>query len=146
MRLAQPRRLDVARALPRVELETLEGLPVRLEAQLMGRPAVVSLWATWCEACASEFDSLARLSRRATGEGGMVVAIAIGESRQKVGEFVKWRGLAYPQLVDEHFRFADALGSQRVPTTLVVDRRGQIVFTGGALDESALAALASALR
>ncbi len=131
------------RTLPSIELLTLEGSAVRLDAALSGRPAVVSLWATWCEACSSEFPALERLSQRAQAKGGTVLAVAVGEPRQKVADFVRWRHLAYPQLVDEKFALADALGEKRVPTTLVVDRHGRVVFTGGALDAPAIAALSA---
>ena len=131
--------------LPAIELLTLEGRPTRLQQALDGRVALVAVWATWCEACAAEFESLARLSDRAGTHGAVVLAVAVGEKRTTVAEFVARRGLRYPQLVDEEFRLADALGQNRVPTTLVIDRSGHIVFAGGALDERALAALRAAL-
>ena len=131
--------------LPPIELLTLEGQPTNLTAALGGRVAVVSLWATWCEACAAEFDALSRLSERAGARGATVVAIAVGEKRDTVAAFVARRGLRYPQLVDEEFKLADALQQKRVPATLVVDREGRVTFVGGALDEQALAALRAAL-
>lgn len=132
-------------AVPSVMLTTLEGSPERLDAIVHGRVAVVSLWATWCEACAGEFAALGRLAEQAEARGATVVAVAVGEPHGQVAKFVAWRGLRYHQLVDEEFRFADALGQRRVPATLIVDRAGRVVFAGGALDETALAALRTAL-
>jgi peroxiredoxin len=132
--------------LPAVELLTLDGQPTRLQQALEGRVALVAVWATWCEACATEFEALTRLSERAGARGAVVVAVAVGEKRSTVAEFVARRGLRYPQLVDEDFRLADALGQTRVPATLVVDRDGRILFSGGTLDESAIAALRGALE
>ena len=131
----------VAVTLPAVELLTLDGQPTRLATALDGRVAVVSLWATWCQACAAELDALSRLAERAGARGAVVLAVAVGEPRQTVAEFVKQRGLRYPQLVDEQFQFADALGQKRVPATLIVDQAGRVTFVGGALDEEALSAL-----
>lgn len=131
--------------LPPVELKTLDGRPARLDETLGGRVGVVALWATWCEACAQELDALERLHARAAGRDAVVVGIDVGEPASAVASVVAARGLTYPQLVDEEFRFADALGQKRVPTTLVVDRAGRVVFTGGALDAPALAAFRSAL-
>lgn len=128
-----------------VELLTLDGKATAIREALGGRPALVSLWATWCEACASEFEPLARLSGRAASLGGFVVAVAVGEPLAKVAEFVKSHQLAYPQLVDEQFHFADSLGQKRVPATLVIDREGRVVHVGGALDETALSALERAI-
>jgi len=128
-----------------VPLLTLEGQPTRLQQALQGRVGLIAVWATWCEACTAELDALTRLADRAAARGAVVVAVAVGEKRGTVADFVARRGLRYAQLVDEEFHLADALGQSRVPTTLVVDRNGRIVFTGGVLDEAALAALRSAL-
>jgi peroxiredoxin len=131
--------------LPPVELQTLDGRSTRLKEALGGKVGVVSLWATWCEACRDELTALARLSERAAARGAVVVAIAVGEKRAHVEQFVKEHNLAYAQLVDEDFRLADALGQKRVPATLVIDQAGRVTFTGGALDADALAALRTAL-
>jgi peroxiredoxin len=132
--------------LPPIELATLDGKPAQLADAVAGKVAVISLWATWCEACATEFDALGRLHDRAGAYNAVVIAVAVGEPRQTVAEFVRARGLRWPQLVDEGFRFADALGQKRVPATLVLDRRGRVVYSGGALDESALEAFRTALN
>jgi peroxiredoxin len=143
---AAPARPSPRTDLPAIELLTLDGQPTRLQHALEGKVALVAVWATWCEACASEFEALARLWERAGARGGVVVAVAVGEKRTTVAEFVARKGLRYPQLVDEDFRLADALGQTRVPATLVIDREGRIVFTGGVLDEGAIAAMRGALE
>jgi peroxiredoxin len=132
-------------SLPPVELVTLDGQPMRLQQAVAGRVALVAVWATWCEACASELESLERLHDRAGAHGAVVVAVAVGEKRSTVAAFVARHGLRYFQLVDEEYRLADALGQKRVPATLVIDRSGQIVFTGGAFDGGALAAFRTAV-
>jgi peroxiredoxin len=128
-------------ALPAVDLFTLDGEPTQIAKVLGGRPALVSLWATWCEACATEFEPLARLSAQAGQVGAVVLAVAVGEPRDRVKRFVEKNQLAYPHLVDEQFHFADGVKQKRVPATLVIDRDGRVVHTGGVLDETALAAL-----
>ena len=127
-------------ALPAVELRTLDGRPARLDEIAHGRPALVSLWATWCEACAGELDALARLHDATRGAGAAVIAIAVGEPHAQVAAFVQRRALPYVQLVDERFQLADALGQSRVPATVVLDRNGRVVYRGGVFDEAALAA------
>jgi thiol-disulfide isomerase/thioredoxin len=106
---------------------------------LRGRAALISFWATWCEACLTEMPALNRLSAEALAEGdAVVVGVAIGESQGTVADFVRVHHLRFAQLVDEDFRFTDAVGERRVPTTLVVDRARGIVFRGGALDSESL--------
>jgi peroxiredoxin len=135
-----------AAPLPSTPVVTLDGTSTDLRQVLRGRVGVVSLWATWCEACLGEIEALERLQTQAlTREDAMVVGVAVGETRETVAAFARQRRLPYAQLVDETFRLADALGEQRVPATLVVDRDGRIVYRGGALDHAGLAAFRSAL-
>jgi peroxiredoxin len=133
--------------LPDVEVTTLSGERTSVAHVADGRVALVSLWATWCDACAREMDSLNRLYAKAAGEGAaVVIGVAIGEEPEKVATYVHRRGLRYVQLVDESFVFADAIGGQRrLPATLVVDRRGRVVFRGDILDSKSLEALRNAL-
>ncbi len=131
--------------LPSVELSTLDGRPARLDVVTRGRPALVTLWATWCEACARELDALARLHEATRNAGGAVIGVAVGEPHAQVAAFVQRRALPWAQLVDERFQLADTLGQTRVPATLVLDRDGRVVFRGGAFDEAALAAFRRAV-
>jgi len=131
---------------PAVALSTLAGDHTELARLADGRVALVSLWATWCESCAREMDALNRLdAKTATGRDAVVIGVDVGEEPEKVAEFARRRGLRYAQLVDEDFAFADALGQRRVPSTLVVDRHGRIVFRGDALDGRSLEALRQAI-
>jgi peroxiredoxin len=131
--------------LPAVAIAGLDDQPVRLEAAAGGKPALVSFWATWCEACLTELDALNRLDDRARAGGGVVIGVAVGETREKAAAFARQHGLRYLQLVDEKLSLTDALGQRRLPATLVLDRQGRVVFTGSALDERALAAFRSAM-
>jgi peroxiredoxin len=137
---------EAPRVLPPAPLVALDGSPADLGAAIQGRTAVVSLWATWCEACLEEAGALLRLDAQTTARGdAVVVGIAVGEPHATVAAFAREHGLTYARFVDEDFRLADALGQPRLPATLVIDRRGNIVHRGGALDAAALAAFRGAL-
>jgi peroxiredoxin len=126
---------------------SIDGAPTDLPETLRGRVGLVSLWATWCVACLDEMDALGRLQAQAQARGdAVVVGVAVGEKREVVAAFTRRRRLPYAVLVDESFGLADALGEPRIPTTLVVNRAGLVVFRGGALDEAGLAAFRSALE
>jgi thiol-disulfide isomerase/thioredoxin len=127
-----------------IPLADLDSRPVTLAKVLAGRPALVNLWAPWCERCKTELPDLDRLSRRLEG-CGVIVGVAVGEDAPHTAAFVHERGLVYPQVVDESFHLADALQQNRVPTTLIVDGKGEIVHVGLALDQAAVGALEAAL-
>jgi peroxiredoxin len=133
-------------SLPGVALSTLAGGPAQVGDVADGRPALVTLWATWCEACEKEMDALNRLHDGTRGgRDAVVIGVAVGEEPAHVAAFARARGLRYEQLVDPRFAFADALGQRRLPATFVVDRRGRIVYRGDALDAQALGALRRAI-
>jgi thiol-disulfide isomerase/thioredoxin len=134
------------RVLPPVDLLTLDGQVTQLQAAAGGRVTLVALWATWCKACKGELPALTRLSERAAAQGAAVLGVAVGETRDTVAAFVSRRGLRYPQLVDEEFRLSALIGSDRIPTTIILDRQSRVTYVGGPLDEGALAALRTELN
>ncbi len=135
-----------ASTIPPAPLATLDGASTDLPDYLHGRTALVSFWATWCDACVKEMGALNRVSSEARSRpDALVVGVAVGDTREAVRAFAANHPFAYAQLVDEHFALADALGERNVPATLVVDRHGHVVFRGGALDRDGLAAFRDAL-
>jgi peroxiredoxin len=133
--------------LPHKAVATLSGERTELGRVTEGRVALVSLWATWCEACTREVDALNRLAKKtADRKDALVVGVAVGESAASVDAFVRRHGMTYVQLVDEDFSLADALGQRNVPATLVLDRTGRVVYRGDLLDGDALSAFRKALE
>jgi peroxiredoxin len=93
-----------------------------------------------------EVGALNRLAASvAARDDAVVLGVAEGESRASVDAFVRDRGVRFAQVLDEDFRLADALGQRDVPTTLVVDRTGRIVYRGDSLNGASLAAFRAAL-
>jgi thiol-disulfide isomerase/thioredoxin len=128
-----------------VSLRDSDGRGATLSSVIGGRPSLVSFWAPWCEACVRELPVLEKLSRAVVPCGGAVVGVAVGEKPDAIATYARARALTYPQLTDEPFVLADALGQRRIPATVVFDRAGRVVFTGEALDARATAALSRAL-
>ncbi|HXI60051.1 MAG TPA: TlpA disulfide reductase family protein [Polyangia bacterium] len=129
-----------------VMLTDLDGRPTRLVDALGRRPALVSFWAPWCEPCVREQPALQRLSQQAHHCGATVLGVAVGENREAIADFTRARQLSFPQLTDQEFRLADALGQRRIPATLVLNADQGIVFSGDGLDGRAVAALKNALQ
>ncbi len=127
-----------------VPLVGADGRPIVLRDALAQRPTLVSFWAPWCEPCVRELPDLERLSRAVAPCGAGVVGVAVGEKPAATAAFAHARGLDYPQLTDEPFALADALGQRRIPATVVFDAAGHVVFMGEALDARAEAGRARA--
>jgi thiol-disulfide isomerase/thioredoxin len=130
--------------LPNVASMGVDRLPASLAKVTHGHAALVALWATWCTSCEKELGALDRLQLE-VGPKALVVGVAVGEPYDTVMGYLRPRGLRYAQLIDEEFALADALGTKRVPTTLVVGKDGTLRYAGGALDSDALEAFRRAL-
>lgn len=135
----------LATVIPETKVRALDSTETKVAAALRGRPGLVTLWATWCDACRDELPALTKVDAWAREHGAVVVGVAIGEPLEKVASFAATNHIPYQLLVDEDFRFADALGEKRVPATLIVDRTGKITYVGGAVDDRSLAALKQVL-
>ncbi len=130
----------------RIPLRSIAGDDTNLAKMLGHRPAVVILWAPWCESCKREIPSILRLDRKARERGDfVVVGIAIGDEPENVQGFASAHRLSYPQLIDTQGDVG-LLGRRQVPTTLVINRQGRTVYMGEALDEAAIDALNNVLR
>jgi thiol-disulfide isomerase/thioredoxin len=130
--------------LPSVATVDVAHRPASLAEVTRGHAALVALWATWCPTCEKELAALDRLQGE-VGSRALVVGVAVGEPYDKVVSYLRPRGLRYHQLIDEEFALADALGTKRVPTTLVIGKDGTVRYSGGSLDRDALAAFRHAL-
>lgn len=105
-----------------------DGAPTGL-AEFEGKIVVVNFWALWCAPCLRELPTLERLAEWGASEkGGDVVVVAINLDRGDAGRPLAW--LAEQGIDDVVFRHEpafsapQALALRGMPTTLVLDRRG----------------------
>ncbi len=122
------------RPAPDFTLPDLNGAQVSL-AQFRGRPVVVNFWATWCPPCRDEIPRLIEAYQR---EKDGVVFIAISdEPANVVGPFVKQNAIPYVNLIDGDDRVSTAYGIKAFPTTLFINRDGEIkVYYTGSMSTS----------
>jgi cytochrome c biogenesis protein CcmG/thiol:disulfide interchange protein DsbE len=114
---------------PDFTLQTLNGETVRL-SELVGRPVVISYWATWCIPCQKELPILEQLFREYQPQGLVVMTVnAIEQDTQDaVQTMVGENGMTLPVLLDQGNQFASTYGALFFPTTIFVDASGVIRF------------------
>jgi thiol-disulfide isomerase/thioredoxin len=129
-------------ALPALTLPCLVGgHPERL-SELRG-PAVINLWASWCQPCLQELPAIDAYARRADGTVRVVGIVTDDPDRSAAQSFVDELGLRFPMLYDKDAKLRTTVAGTGIPRTLLIDRQGRVVYKylGKPLDEAALAEL-----
>ncbi len=113
--------------LPAFELVALAGGQLGSE-DLKGKVVIYDFWATWCGPCHIQADILHALYPGVAGNGVEFVAISVGEPEDLVRDFLRDRPYPYPVLVDPEDRMSSELRILGLPTLIVVDGEGRVVY------------------
>ena len=114
--------------LPQFDLEELSGARIT-SGDLDGKVALVNFWATWCGPCKIEMPWFVEFQRKYKDRGFTVVAISLDEEGwEPVRTFAEEREFNFPVALGSDPVSEDFGGIYVLPTTLVVDRSGTVVF------------------
>ena len=114
-------------AAPTLSLKDLSGRVHRV-TDYRGQVLVVNFWATWCPPCREEMPSLNRAAKALVKEGVQFVAVNIGETAEAIQAFTKRQPVEVPILLDASQNAVRRWPVLGLPTTVVVDPRGEIAF------------------
>ena len=92
------------------------------------QPVILFFWTTWCPFCQKELRVLNDRYGGLVREGFEVLAIDVGEDPDKVTNFVTSYYLAYRVLLDKDTMASLKYSLVGVPTYVIVDKDGNIVF------------------
>jgi cytochrome c biogenesis protein CcmG/thiol:disulfide interchange protein DsbE len=107
-------------------LPDLNGKIANLE-DFRGKVLIINFWATWCPPCEEEIPKLNQLYEKYKNEGLVVIGIALDkDSLNLVEPFVRNKRVGYPILVGNEQMLTGLKDFSGVPTTLIVDRKGNI--------------------
>lgn len=107
-------------------------------ASLLGKPLVLNIWATTCEACKKEMPALAQMHAE-FGERVRFIGVNQFANNETALGFARDKGVRYELLSDENGELITALGVAGLPYTLFISPDGTIVAQKGiALDTDTL--------
>ncbi len=109
------------------ELASLEGGTLR-SVEMAQELVLIDFWATWCGPCHLQADILAKIYPELKQKGVEFLAVSLGEPEAVVREFVSKRPFQYPVLVDPEDRVATEYGIFVLPTVVLLDREGTVMY------------------
>ena len=100
-------------------------------AELKGKVVLINFWASWCAPCRAEMPSLEVLYKK-LGKDDRYVFLFINEDEDqaKAIAYLKKAKLTIP-LYSHSGNIPDAMFSGTLPTTIILDKEGKIVFKHG---------------
>jgi len=113
-------------------------------ADFKGKVVLIDFWATWCGPCVRELPHVKATYSKYHAKGFDVIGISLDRDKGKLESYVKDEQMPWTQHFDEGGVVASRYGVQSIPTTYLIDGKGNIVATnlrGGALETAVAKAL-----
>lgn len=128
-------------AAPDWQLIDTDGRTVKL-SDFKGKVVILNFWAIWCAPCRAEIPGFIALQERFGFQGLTVVGVSVDpDAASEVKSFMERLGGNYPVVIGDEKVAVDYGVVSAIPTTFVLDRKGDIVtshlgFTKQAVFES----------
>ncbi|HVR38535.1 MAG TPA: TlpA disulfide reductase family protein [Thermoanaerobaculia bacterium] len=90
---------------------------------------LVNVWATWCGPCRVEIPELQQLHDRYASRGFKVIGVSVDNSGAEIVKpFTEMAKMTYPIVVDPDEKITGVLNISVLPTTVLLDRKGRILW------------------
>ena len=108
-----------------------------------GKPAVVNIWATWCNPCRQEMPEFQKVWEDYQEDVNFYLVNALDskptETKEKVKDFLEELNFKMPIYYDYHLKTMAVANAVFFPTTLFIDSEGQVVhYQFGQMDQAAI--------
>jgi thiol-disulfide isomerase/thioredoxin len=96
---------------------------------LKGKVVLLDFWASWCGPCRQSFPWLNQMQQKYGAEGLVILAINEDEERADAEFFLKKYPAQFSLVFDKNGKLASQYQLQGMPTSILLDRKGQIRFS-----------------
>ena len=112
---------------PALVLAARDGGNVNL-ADLKGQVVMINFWATWCGPCRQEMPLLAQLHAKYEPLGFTLLGVNVEPDSAAAVDWLKGVPVQFPILFDTDSAVAGRFGVEGMPSTVFVDRKGQVRY------------------
>ena len=124
--------------LPDRKLQGFDGAADVAVDTLRGSPSVINFWATWCAPCVKEMPALQQVAAEVEGRVAFL-GVNVQDAPVNATSFAEQLGISYLMATDPRGAFWQEVGGFGMPTTLLVNSRGMVVYRHtGALEADEL--------
>jgi peroxiredoxin len=120
------------------KLNNLKGGEVSLSSYKDKKAVLIIFWTTWCPYCRDALKSLQADLQSIESMGVELLAINVAEPKNKVIKFAESLKLSFQVLLDQDSSVADRYDLLGVPTYVIVNKSGQVVFSGNRFKKARL--------
>lgn len=140
-----PAGVEVGSAMPSYAAKRLDGSQLELAAE-KGKVVFLNVWATWCPPCRAEIPELQKLHDKYASRRFEVIGVSVDEGNgDDVRKYVQEQKMTYPVALDPDGKLANLLQTSVLPTSVLLDRNGRIVWKSYGQVDMADPALTKAL-
>jgi len=130
---------------PDFQLPTLKGDKVNL-SDFRGQVVYVDFWATWCPPCRESFPWMESMHQRYQDMGLKIVAISLDQESHLIENFLKAHEADFTILHDKKGTVAESYNVKGMPSSYLVDRKGNIRLRHAGFNEGDKADLESHIK
>ena len=118
---------EVGRPAPDFTLKSLGGPNLKL-SEMAGSVVLINFWASWCGPCREEMPLLNSLHKKYEPLGFKVLGVNVEQDVKGAKGFLTNFPVDFPVLLDSDNRVSEQYKVIAMPTTVVVDRDGNMRF------------------
>lgn len=112
-------------AAPDFNLPRRDGGDLRL-SELRGQVVMLNFWATWCGPCRQEMPLLQQLQSKFEPLGFTLVGINVEQDSAAAQQWLAKVPVSFPVVFDRGNRVAASFGVEGMPSSVFVDRAGNV--------------------
>lgn len=127
-------------------LDKLDGSGKVELSQFKGKYVYLDFWASWCGPCKQSFPFMNSIKKQFEAKGITVLAVTVDKEAKDATEFLKDNPANFLVARDSDGKCAKEMAVKGMPTSYILDKNGEVIFTHKGFRPSDVAAITKQLE